>query len=542
MPSLDRSTKCRWILAAVLTLARPVGAQCADSSHASPSHAASVVYLQSDEADRMRIRNDLGECHASASLIRSALSLAPVDSPRPPRLELRAVAPLLQATSNSRLPQSFNDGAMWAGRGLTVALTGGVRADYRRVTVVIAPELTTAANRASATLPSPAGDRSSLASPWHVGPQSIDMPQRFGDASYSQLTPGQSTIEVALSKVAVGASTENLWWGPAVQNALVMSDNAQGIPQIYVRTPKPIATSIGRVEGRILLGTLTESRFFDTVSTNNLRSFSAGAISLRPNVDTGLTVGIARAVYKPIGGMGELWGHVADLLWRWPTRGFSAKGVDQSEQVTSLFGRWVFPESGFEVYGEWAKLLFPPTLRDALVAPQRNQGYTAGLQWAHRLTGPNRLRLQSELTMLEHTPASLGAPTVSFYLSGAAPQGYTQRGQVIGAAIGPGSSTQWVAADVLHPHWSAGLTLGRIRWDDDAYLDQAVAFSSWTHDVSIYAGLRGSFSSTFGEATAQLTTADRLNYLFQTSSFGFGSSSAFDIHNLNVRLTFIPRM
>jgi len=507
-----------------------------------PAATSAIIYLRSPGADRQRIRSDLGECGGTASLIRSPLSLGTrlTDSARTVRFA--PVQPLLESVWNSRLPQSFDDGALWSGRGENVAVTAGVRADYRRITAVFAPMVTWSADLTSPTLPGAGSGRSPFASPFHGGTQSIDMPQRFGNQSYTQLTPGQSSLEVAVQRFGFGGSTENQWWGPGVANALVMSDNAEGVPQVYARTREPIATRLGAVEGRVLLGALTESRYFDTLSTNNLRSLSAAVVTLRLAADTGLTIGVARSVYNPVSGSGALWGHWADFLTRWRPIAPTKAGVDGSDQITSLFGRWVFPESGFEIYGEWARTRMPKSLRDFLVAPQRNQGYTAGLQWVDRLQSGNRLRVQAELTMLEHTPDSLGALTPSFYLSGLVPQGYTQRGQVIGAAIGPGASTQWAAADLLHRRWDAGLVLGRIRYDDDAYLMQQVAFAWWTHDVAVFAGARGGVRNRFGELRVSLSTTQRMNYLFQTAAFGFGESSAFDVHNLNLQMSLLPAL
>ena len=183
------------------------------------------------------------------------------------------------------------------------------------------------------------------------------------------------------------------------------------------------------MEFRWLLGGLSESLFFDTLGSDNLRSLSAVAATLRTAFDTGLTVGVARSVYAPVGSVGSIPSHLFDVIGRWNQSPDTIRDRPShpSDQLLSLFGRWVFPSSGFEVYAEWAKL-FPPGLREMLVAPQSHQGYTVGLQWLKPLSSVTALRVQAEATTLEQTPPSDRALVPSFYTSRFVPQGYTERG------------------------------------------------------------------------------------------------------------------
>ena len=83
-----------------------------------------------------------------------------------------------------------------------------------------------------------------------------------------------------------------------------------------------------------------------------------------------------------------------------------ADSSSRRDQLLSLFGRWIFPESGFEVYAEWAHIELPRSVRDLLLAPQHTQGYTLGLQWARPAgRGEAVFRLQAELSNLEQSVA-----------------------------------------------------------------------------------------------------------------------------------------
>ena len=57
------------------------------------------------------------------------------------------------------------------------------------------------------------------------------------------------------------------------------------------------------------------------------------------------------------------------------------------------------------------------------------------------------LRLQAEHTYLEKSATSRDRPVGVYYTSRAVLQGYTHDGRVLGAAIGPGASSHWLAVD-----------------------------------------------------------------------------------------------
>jgi len=207
----------------------------------------------------------------------------------------------------------------------------------------------------------------------------------------------------------------------------------------------------------------------------------------------------------------------------------------------SVFARWVFPESGFEAYVEWARMEAPRSLRDFATAPQHTQGYTLGVQWARRLAIPASLRLQSEFTYLEQTATFAERPPPSFYTGRATVHGFTHRGQVLGAMIGPGASSQWLAADLLWPAWQAGAFVGRVRTENDV-MYRLVRPSPARHDVTLYGGVRGGLLHRLGDVAAELTVGRRHNYLFQNDGYNPGDRvRAIDVRNVTLELTVTPR-
>ena len=77
-------------------------------------------------------------------VLRSTSSLLWADSHRPN--SLIALLPQVQFVRNSAIPYSRNDGGLWAGRGSSSRVAGGVAIKLARLSIVLAPEITTIQN------------------------------------------------------------------------------------------------------------------------------------------------------------------------------------------------------------------------------------------------------------------------------------------------------------------------------------------------------------------------------------------------------------
>ena len=500
-----------------------------------------LVLVNDPTVDRDRLGELIGDVEPNRLLLRSASQLTPRIG-NETGASLRVLAPDVEWVRNSNLAFSLNQGTLWAGRGNNMRLRAGFQADWGRVSLIVAPEWTHSAN-GHFDFPDPrvtplADQRGNpFADPFYVGSNSIDRPIRFGDTSFSAIHPGQSTLAVDVGAATLGLSTENEWWGPGIRNAIVLSDNAPGFGHFFARTGRPISTSIGTFEGRLLLGTLRESSYFDDLPTNDTRSFSGFAATWQPPGLEGLALGVTRAVYRPVDGTSDALPHLFDVFMSYPGRpddrpvtlrkvnGDVTVLPDSAQRpgpdhIYSLFGRWVFPKSGFEVYGEYSRTEFPASFRDLLEAPGHTQGYTLGLQWGRALRGgQNAFRLQTEHTYVERSTTFRDRPVGTYYTSRRVPQGYTNQGRVLGAAIGPGSSSHWLALDYFGPSWQVGLFGERVRWNNDALLDlPVIPFTDrlWCkHDVTVRGGIRGVASTPIGRFSASLSTGTRLNVFFQ---------------------------
>lgn len=499
--------------------------------------------------DRARLAQITGDSAQLAPLPGVPLSTLPGVSRllRDSAVTLTLVRPELRSVWNSALPYGGNDGALWAGRGWNQSVTGGfaVRAPLRRATfhARVAPTLYYSQNRPFQIYASADPARSGYANPFHEAASgaSLDLPHRFGDRHLLGIDLGRSRVAVEWPEVSIGVTAENEWWGPGIRNAIVMSNNAAGVPRWFIRTTRPVRTRLGALDASLLAGTLTQSLFFSEAA-NEHRTLSGLRLQFVPAFDSTLSVGFTRVVYAPVGPEASPFtltlARSLDALARWEN--LAGPGNQRSDQIGSVFARWIFPQGGFEVYGEWARMDLPRSATELLTAPHHTGGWTFGFQWAQRRTDHRYLRLQAELTYLEQSRVFPDRPSPDFYSGMASPQGYTQRGQVIGAAIGPGASSQWVALDWMPPRWQLGAFIGRIRWDNDA-MYRWTAPTFWKHDVSMLAGVRGGWRTPLTDVTAELTLARRYNYLFQNGIASPGGYRTVDVNNVTLALAVTPR-
>jgi hypothetical protein len=479
---------------------------------------------------------------APRSLNRSFSSLTPSDSAT---FSLTVLSPAARLISNSDLPWGPNEGALRPARGLSVIASMGVDVRVGAVRLIVAPEFISEQNTAFQTIPwlfLKPSTRSEWANPFHPLPESIDLPLRFGDQPRTVVRPGQSSLTVELpGSTVVGVGTENSWWGPGVRNALLLSNNAEGYAHAFVRSAAPIETRAGAFGYEWQFGRLDESEFFDFNAANDRRTLSGLLATWRPPGATGLTFGMARLVIAP-GDSGTL--SVGDALnvfkdvGRPSTTPAGATGAPGPDQITSLFAHFVLPATGFESYVEWARFEQPTSLRDLLEFPGHSQGYTVGAQYARPLANGTVLRFNAEASYLEPSASLRLKPLVTTYTSRAVPQGFTNRGKTLGAAIGPGASTQGFSADLFAARWRLGVFASRTRWDNGVVRETIVPDPK-ASDVTLIGGAQASVR--IGGLRAHVSVSDgaRLNYLFQAyrATDRLERTSGVDISNKTVTLT-----
>lgn len=413
---------------------------------------------------------------------------------------LRATAePIsLRFFDNTAYPSGQNDGAVWQGRGPTAALDAGFTARYGPLTVTLRPQLIYSRNRAFELALVSDSARTDYATFDRGSPDTyIDLPQRFGPDSFWWFDLGQSSVRLDWKGLAVGVSTEDLWWGPGIANAIIMSDNAAGFPHAFLGTSRSIDVGIGRFEAQWLFGRLTQSQWTQRHPDGVVRYLTGAVGVYQPKWLPGLTLGATRVYYfkSPPGGpsLRDYLLVIQSLFKKDLATSSSPSGNDETDQLASIFARWAFPGSGFEAYVEWARNDHSWDFRDLILAPEHSQAYTLGFQKAIALKSGGVVRLGGELTHLERSNDVAYRSTPTWYLHREIRDGYTQRGQIIGAGIGPGGDAQVLGGDLFARWGSVGAYLRRQVHNNDAHYDtfSAQGGDFDRYDVSAGAGLKG---------------------------------------------------
>ncbi len=406
-------------------------------------------------------------------------SLAPTDSVHPwarrydldhrttrRGLEWDYVRPQATFYLNTAYPFGGNDGAVWQGKGLTSSLQAGISARWGLFSAVIAPIAFRAENQSFPLMRNGETGRGQFADGrW---PQYVDKPQRFGTMPYSRVDPGQSTIRFDGFGVAAGISTANQWWGPTDDYPYILGDNAAGFPNVFFGTSHPADIWIAKLHARLVYGQLDQSDYspvtgpenFTSLSEPGTRRFMAGLVAtLQPRGAPGLEIGGARFFHSASDPLGYFFSvKQLKLPFQVLFKGGLPAEVDsgakggplaglKENQLASVFLRWAPPGSGFDLYGEFGREDHSLDRRDLIVAPDWAATMNIGFRKAWASPGVIRA-VRAEAFTYERAAGSRMRGGGATYLNGILRQGHTERGQILGANVGPGSgSAQMIAFD-----------------------------------------------------------------------------------------------
>src|SRR5690606_13901392 len=170
-----------------------------------------------------------------------------------------AILPLRNTLGiNTGRPYGWGNSLMIPNVGVQNYISGGIYYQYGFVQLQLQPEFLWAQNKAFKGYPNDFGrsvDRNRFVY-WNYG----DYPERFGQGFHARLGLGQSKVSINTGSFELGASTENVWWGPGQFNGLIFSNNAQGFPHLTFNTTRPAKTFLGSFEGQLIIGRLKDSQ------------------------------------------------------------------------------------------------------------------------------------------------------------------------------------------------------------------------------------------------------------------------------------------
>jgi hypothetical protein len=310
----------------------------------------------------------------------------------------------------------------------------------------------------------------------------IEYIEIFGEGVYSKLLPGQSSIRLNYGAFSLGASTENIWWGPGQYNSLLFSNNAFGFQHLTLNTRKPAKTFLGSFEGQLILGKLENFNPFIRDGKEDWRYVNGVTFSYQPKWISRLFFGASRvfqqyssfnnrtlAYYFPIFEPFQKARLIDPNLPDFNSTEYD--GRLQSQQLSG-FARLVIPRAKAELYFEYGRRDHAVDWREFLLNPEHARAYLLGFKKLISLPKESFFQINGEILQQQESINILpryGAGGGSSWASHGIRQGFTHQGQMLGPGVGPSSNVQTLEASWVKGIKKIGVRLERLNRHQDYY-------------------------------------------------------------------------
>tara|TARA_B100001057_G_C22863735_1_gene955659 strand:- start:552 stop:2231 length:1680 start_codon:yes stop_codon:yes gene_type:complete len=400
---------------------------------------------------------------------------------------------------NSNHPYNRNNGTMIPNRGYQHIVSPGIFLEIGPLSIQFKPEHHFSENKEFDTFweghyPIIWAKRYRL---WNK----IDMPERFGNNNHNKTTFGQSSVRLNWKNISLGVSSENIWWGPSIRNSIMMSNHAQGFNHITFNSIEPFETKIGNFEWQFITGRLESSGFKPPGSdrtyagtniyipkinqyleTDDWRYLQGIVLSYSPKWIDGMSLGLIRWT--------QMYSALVKGKYAWLEKGKRTyfplfanifrrdnSNIDyeiQTNEALGLFMKWLWKDTRAEFYFEFHHNDSKINFRDLLLDSDHSRAATIGLQKIFNIKKSNYL-FSWEWTQMEQTAGRLLRNASSWYEHYMVFDGYTNKGEVLGSSIGPGSNSHYFSLQKIKDKSSVGFALEVIDHDNDFYYE---AFAS----------------------------------------------------------------
>ena len=420
---------------------------------------------------------------------------------------LRVYGPELFSSYNTATPYGQNDGALWQGRGLNANLAAGVRLEGYGVELTLKPTLSFSQNlgfeyiQSAYTEPNYTDKAGKYG---YYGWQYIDAPQRFGDEPFFTFDWGDSELRYAWKTLTVGFGTQAIWLGQAGLNPVLHSNNAPSYPKLDVGLRRQSVTLpdqgqgqdlyIGDIEFRAWWGYLSESDWFDNDASNDHNLITGFSLAYSfPSLLSGLTIGINRVMQSKWSDLN--YGALFTLINPFIT----VFEVDEDNQLASITLDYLLPKAGINIFLEWGREDYSPTIDYWIRYPFHTEAYTAGVKKSLPVSDMLTGEILLEVSKFEGSrDYDLLPKYYSLYTHTIVIQGYTNRGQHLGAGIGGGGNSQYLGFRLYFPRGYGGLFIQRRNPDLDYtwWVDSKNSgdyYSEWNIRAFLDFGISGLF-------------------------------------------------
>tara|TARA_Y100000768_G_scaffold387705_1_gene379925 strand:- start:318 stop:2012 length:1695 start_codon:yes stop_codon:yes gene_type:complete len=394
---------------------------------------------------------------------------------------------------NTTHPYNRNNGTMIPNKGYQHLISPGFYFEIGPLSVQFKPEYHFAQNLNFDGFP-----ESHYPEIWaarYVGWNLIDLPEKHGSNQHNKLHLGQSSIRFNFKGVSLGISNENIWWGPSIRNSIMMSNHARSFNHFTFNSLRPVETKIGNFEWQLVTGRLESSGFTppnpdyeyagtklyipkeNQLSQPDWRYFQGLIVTFSPKIIDGLSLGyirwaqmygaLVKGEYWWLEGTPNLFPVFSNLL---RNKDKSENYEAQTDQAAGLFMRWLWKKEKAEIYAEYYLNDSKYNLRDFLLDTDHSRAVTLGLQKVFNIKNHDFL-FSWEWTQLEQTGGRYLRDAGSWYYHWWVRDGYTNHGEVIGASIGPGSNSHYLALNKIMKYEKIGFAFEIIDNDNDFYYE-----------------------------------------------------------------------
>ncbi len=353
---------------------------------------------------------------------------------------------------NSLQPYGWNDEGMIQAKGLQTLTRWGVYSKIGPLSFQYMPEYVNAENP-----------------PYDISGDYGSIPS----SRYIKNFTGQSSIRLNIKSVSLGWSTENLWWGPGIENSIMMSNNAPGFPHYTFNTTKPIKTAIGFFEWQLIVGRLNRdsSLGFEMFNNQKYSPFNKPAIlnginlTYQPIFFKNIFFGINRtfqadeSITKNLSS--SQFYNYFPVFSSFFKSSVKTDDGDVRDQRLNIFTRFLFPRSHSEFYFEYGWNDHSNNFRDFWIDPEHSSIYLIGFTKLVPLHDNKWFEINTEITQTSQSPDYLvrNAGDYYYYDNG----GYSNENQILGAGSGSGNNLQILKINYIDGFDKIGIKALRLQ-------------------------------------------------------------------------------
>jgi hypothetical protein len=358
--------------------------------------------------------------------------------------------------------------------------------------------------------------------------------ERFGNDSFSTILPGNTSLRLNFWAFSLGASTENIWWGPGQFNSLLFSNNAFGFQHLTLNTRRPAQTFLGSFEGQLIAGKL-RGAYPDIVQITNLkddwRYLNGLTISYQPKWIKGFYLGFSRVFQQYNSNRTNSFRDLFPIFEAFQKESlvenvgnsleFDERGHDQ--QLTG-FVRYIIPRSNIELYFEYGRRDHALNWREAILNPEHARAYIFGFKKLFEIQNDAYIQIRGEalqqqesINILIRYPGTEGGG--SWGSHGWIPHGFTHRGQMLGPGVGPSSNVQTLETAWVKGFKKVGIRLERLNRHQDIYQKRFLDPSEQGRWVDLSARLLADWQFDNLIISSNINFVNSLNYQWQLDPY-----------------------